>query len=73
MIEPLNLKVLKFRRDILGDRHRDTFRAISNLASTLTRQTRWKEATSLLLEAFTLYEDEFGEENPHTLKYQEQC
>ncbi len=25
MIEPLNLKVLEFRRDILGDRHRDRY------------------------------------------------
>lgn len=70
--EPLYFKVLELRRKVLGDWHRDTIRAMSNLALTLTRQTRWKEAASLLLEAFTLYEDEFGEEDPHTLKYQEQ-
>ncbi len=58
--EHLRVKVLELNR------------AIFNLASTLTSQTRWKETASLLLEAFTLHEDEFGEENPHTLKYQEQ-
>jgi len=47
--EHLRVKVLELNR------------AIFNLASTLTSQTRWKEATSLLLEAFTLYEDEFDE------------
>ena len=49
--EPLCVKVLNLRRQLLGDEHPLTLRSVSNLAVLHTAQGRHGEAESLLIQA----------------------
>lgn len=58
---------MKARKDKLGASHPDTITSMSNLASTLWNQGRFKEAEKLETEALKLSEDKLGPNHPDTL------
>jgi len=65
--EVLNLQVSELRKDVLGERHPDTIRAMANLASTWWQQGRSDKAEQLQLQVLELRKDVLGERHSATI------
>jgi hypothetical protein len=65
--ERLEIQVLELRKDVLGEKHPDTIRAMGNLASTWHQQGRSDEAEGLKIQVLELRKDVLGEKHPDTI------
>jgi tetratricopeptide (TPR) repeat protein len=66
--EKLQVEVLKLRKNVQGEKHPDTIRAMANLASTWQQQGRSDEAEKLRLEVLELQKNVLGEKHPDTIR-----
>ena len=54
LAEPLHLRSLAIRQQVLGATHRDTVRSMNSLGSLYMQQTRYSQAEPLFLQALTV-------------------
>ncbi|KAL6909090.1 P-loop containing nucleoside triphosphate hydrolase protein [Trichoderma evansii] len=66
--ERVDEKVLKFRRNALGDKHPDTIQAIANLATTYHKQGRYREAEPLDVQVLDFQREILGGKHPNTIQ-----
>jgi tetratricopeptide (TPR) repeat protein len=62
------LKVLKLRKEVLGERHPDTIGSMADLAATYHQQGRSKEAEDIYMEVLALRKEVLGERHPDTIE-----
>ncbi|KAK0725411.1 hypothetical protein B0H67DRAFT_641836 [Lasiosphaeris hirsuta] len=65
--EKFQFKAVKWRKEVLGDKHPSTLSSIANLASTYRNQGRWKEAETLEVQVMEMRKKVLGDEHPSTL------
>jgi len=61
--EELTLNALKYRKEILGEKHPDTLTSMNNLASTYSQQGRHKEAEELKSHVLECRKEILGEKH----------
>ncbi|KAH7165414.1 hypothetical protein EDB81DRAFT_877796 [Dactylonectria macrodidyma] len=66
--ESIDERGLKLRRKVLGERHPDTIRTMSDLAVTCWQQGRFNEAETMSLLALELRQEVLGEIHPDTIR-----
>jgi hypothetical protein len=64
--EPLYLKILEIRKNVLGKEHQDTLDSMNNLALLYILQDRHEEANQLGHEVLEISERVLGNEHPNT-------
>ena len=62
------MEVLAPRRDVLGEKHLDTFWSMADLAATYHAQGRYEEDANISLEVLALRRDVLGEKHPDALQ-----
>ncbi len=65
--EQLEIQVLKLQKEMLGERHPVTIRAMANLASTWWQQRRFDKAEQLNIQVLDLQKEVLGERHPNTI------
>jgi tetratricopeptide (TPR) repeat protein len=66
--EAIDQKTYKLRREVLGERHPETIRSMSNLAATYYQQGRFKEDEEISLKVLRLWTEVLGERHPYTIE-----
>ena len=64
--EPLYLKGLEIRQQLLGEKHPDTALSYNNVASNLNAQGRYEEAEPLFRKGLEINQQVLGEKHPFT-------
>jgi Flp pilus assembly protein TadD len=65
--ERLEVQVLELRKEVLGEKHPDTTRAMANLAATWRKQGRLDDAERLEVQVLELRKEVLGEKHPDTI------
>jgi tetratricopeptide (TPR) repeat protein len=65
--EPVDLKALKLRKEVLGERHPNTIQSMADLAATYYQQGRSKEAEEIQVEVLALRKEVLGERHHDTI------
>ncbi|KAK1973196.1 Tetratricopeptide repeat-domain-containing protein, partial [Colletotrichum cereale] len=65
--EPVDEKTFSIRQRILGERHPDTIRSMSSLATTYHAQGRYDDAEKIYLEVLELRQEVLGKRHPDTI------
>ena len=65
--EPLLKRALRFRRDVLGEKHPDTIELMIPLAYSYRKQGRYDEAEEIVLKNLGIHEEMLGEKHPDTI------
>ncbi|KAK4206669.1 P-loop containing nucleoside triphosphate hydrolase protein [Rhypophila decipiens] len=66
--EPMKIKALELRREVLGEKHPDTIWSIASLAATYHAQGRYTEAEPMKIKVLELWREVLGEKHPDSLQ-----